>query len=356
MFKRVLSLIVSPLLKLINNHLETIRADIISLKQEILNFENLLNDKNHRITTIEKNLNENNNMILAITKRLNEVNHKAQFCNDKMLLINQRIPIVLTCFSLDLMRHVLGMLSPLQVISHKKVRLGAEYDGGYVMVDSKIDNSIVYNFGVGDNASWDLELVSRGCVIHQYDHTIERTPILNPAIIFHKIGISGINKKDNEMKTIDEVITDNGHHDSDSLIMNMDVEGCEWDILKSVDHKILNKFHQIVIEFHNMFDITDHYRMKDITTVLEKLNITHCPVHVHANNCSRIGIILGLPFPETIEVTYLRRADNLFEISNEIFPTKLDRPNNPETEDYFLGMIGVAWKHPVCDSSSDRVG
>ena len=50
--------------------------------------------------------------------------------------------------------------------------LGTEYGAHTVCRDGLSANSVVYSFGVGEDASFDLELIGRfGCTIHAFDPT-----------------------------------------------------------------------------------------------------------------------------------------------------------------------------------------
>ena len=36
------------------------------------------------------------------------------------------------------------------------------------------------------------------------------------------------------LQTLDAMLNDNGHSETDGMILKMDVEGCEWDVLDSI--------------------------------------------------------------------------------------------------------------------------
>jgi hypothetical protein len=64
--------------------------------------------------------------------------------------------------------------------------------------------------------------------------------------------------------------------------------------------------------------------------VLGRLNLTHAPYHVHANNWGDFKIIANVPVPDVLEVSYLRRDRGMFKPTTECFPTHLDRPCHPD--------------------------
>lgn len=49
--------------------------------------------------------------------------------------------------------------------------------------------------------------------------------------------------------------------------------------------------------------------------------------------------VSNVSFPEGLEVSFANRNRYKLEISDEIFPTSLDQPNNPLLPDIFLGTF-----------------
>lgn len=231
---------------------------------------------------------------------------------------------------------MLSLLKPKSVPGIPLVRVGRDMDGGYVMLDSGLDRVPCYNFGIAQETSWDADMVKRGCQVLQYDHTVDSSPALTDKSlgfsVFHKIGVGAVASDDGPIETIGNLLRQNNHLERDDLIMNMDIEGCEWDILNSVDEDHIRCFFQIVIELHNILTPT-----KDKISAIEKLLSTHTPIHVHGNNCGRIEN--GMP--DTLEVTLIRSDMFILTECNDTFPRVLDRPNTPVRPDYFLGKIGL---------------
>jgi hypothetical protein len=52
------------------------------------------------------------------------------------------------------------------------VRLGSRYGGWDIVADRINDDSVIYSFGVGEDISFDLELIQNyGVVVHAFDPT-----------------------------------------------------------------------------------------------------------------------------------------------------------------------------------------
>ena len=86
----------------------------------------------------------------------------------------------------------------------------------------------------------------------------------------------------------------------------------------------LNKFKQIVIEFHGINDNSWGFNMTDKIKCLEKLSNTHYIVHAHGNNYgSTINNI-----PNVIELTYIKKNNITPSLNTTSLPiNNLDYPN-----------------------------
>ena len=51
---------------------------------------------------------------------------------------------------------------PQTVRGFSKIRVGSDYDGGYVMIDDFKDIELALSFGVETNADWDVDIANRG--------------------------------------------------------------------------------------------------------------------------------------------------------------------------------------------------
>lgn len=236
---------------------------------------------------------------------------------------------------------ILRLLKPCDAIEGDMIRVGRDYDGGYIMLDKGLDHVNAYSLGIGDDVSWDLQMAYRGCVVFQYDHTIERLPIEHENFRWSKIPIGRSEVPSDNIKTIAELIDNNSHGSNNDLILKMDIEGGEWFALEEVRSEILVQFSQIVIEFHWLTNLHDVNLLRRFICVLEKLNLTHQVVHVHANNYSSIAYIEGVIMPDSLEVTYVRKSDCEFKPSYKVYPTTLDMPCDSNSGDIFLGALGL---------------
>jgi hypothetical protein len=232
---------------------------------------------------------------------------------------------------------VVTMLRPHKVAGFSKIRVGRMFDGGYVMLDDFKNISAAYSLGINDDVSWDLDIARRGIPIFQYDHTIENLPASHPLFHWEKKRIDGV--ADDDTETIEGIVATNGHQDASDLLLKCDIEGAEWLALRTVPASILTKFRQIVVEMHSFNFLINDSDAENVRATIANLVANHAVVHVHANNHSPWAVVGGMPIPSVLEFTLARRDIGEFSISDEVFPTPIDMPNQRGTADYYLGRF-----------------
>ena len=182
---------------------------------------------------------------------------------------------------------------------NKLIRVGPNGDGGYCILDNlRYDNFI--SCGIGDNIQFEQEILNKypNLTCQALDGTIDNLPCYTK-------NIKWINKNiavDNSRQTTNLIEYIEGYH---NILLKMDIEGSEFNWIDQLKPENLDRFSQIVIEFHWPYD---KYRYK----MLIKLLTTHVIVHIHGNNYENL-INIGknrLPIPEVIELTLIRK--NLF--------------------------------------------
>lgn len=212
----------------------------------------------------------------------------------------------------------------LQVVanSRKLVRFGGPNDGGYVMSIPQTRNLTVLSLGVGNDVSWEKSIREYARAIHLYDHSVEQIPErIDGAIHFReKIGSS----KQLGTTTLASCIY--RLPESDDYILKMDIEGWEWEALADVDVNLLERFSQIIVEFHDFHKYFAELNVDVILNVLRKLNVNHFVVNVHANNFGKFAIIGNHPLPDILEVTYQRKS-----LQSESFINDYSLVNSPNT-------------------------
>ena len=207
----------------------------------------------------------------------------------------------------------------------KKIRLGTKNDGGYVLGELTGEYDCYISAGISNEESFSRDFIKKYNInkINSYgfDGTINDYPYqYTQNIQFIKKNINGFNDNNNTNLSF---LTDK----YDNIFLKMDIEGGEYPWLLSISENQLNKFKQIVIEFHGITNDEWGYKYNDKVTCLEKLAKTHYIIHAHGNN---YGPVIN-NIPDVIELTYINK--NYFklipELNTQSLPiSNLDFPND----------------------------
>jgi hypothetical protein len=232
---------------------------------------------------------------------------------------------------------VLRLLEPRKAIGFDKVRLGRNFDGGYVMLDDFADVGAALSLGINDDASWDLDIAQRNIPVQQFDHTIDRGPANHPLITFHKVAVAAADAPG--ALSLDSIVRHHLAGGDRRAILKMDIEGHEWVALRAASLSTLDRFAQIVCEFHLLQHIAEPEYTELFRLVLDKLRQHFEVVHVHGNNSWPMVNVSNVALPALLEVTFANRRYYQFAETNEVFPTAIDQPNVPSVPEIRLGCF-----------------
>lgn len=226
--------------------------------------------------------------------------------------------------------------------THGFVRLGRNYDGGYVVVSGREDDSlsesrIAYSLGICDDVSFDLALAKRGYEVFQYDHTIDALPENNEHFHWRKTGVTG-KRETGRLKSLETILRSDGNSDKSGMFLKCDIEGSEWAMLADCGSDTLRRFDQIVIEFHELLS----FRKRGIILkALKKLSETHETVYIHPNNNSYVDYSGLLITPDVLEATFVLKDKYRTAPADIVLPTALDQPCSPYLIDIRLGKWNI---------------
>lgn len=236
--------------------------------------------------------------------------------------------------------HVLQLLSMIrpQRCGLAKIRIGNPYDGGYVVNDDFAGRRGVVSIGVGWDDSFDHFFAARDVPVFQYDHTVAGTPHPHEKIAFREVAWGTADGEGT--RTLDGMLRENGIDGCPDLLLKFDVEGAEYDCLPQASSATLACFRVIVGEFHACANLADPVQFERMLRCFGLLNATHAVTHLHANNFGTVRQVHGVPVPETLEISFLRRDRSHFSPGADPIPGMLDKPNNPRSPDIVLTPFG----------------
>jgi hypothetical protein len=215
---------------------------------------------------------------------------------------------------------------------HKLIRLGSENDGGYLVPDLLL-KEIKYLFspGVSNETSFDEDCHKKKITPFLLDGTIDYNGPFN----FIKKNLN-IFSDDKNITLSEWLNTANIEENENNLMLQMDIEGNEWDILDNIELSLLKKFKIIVIEFHFFGKFIRN--LAKISNVFAKLNVDFTISHIHPNNASSNFVnVKGFEIKRCYEFTYINN-NSLLERKKLPYslPHVLDRPNDKGKKDSVL--------------------
>ena len=117
------------------------------------------------------------------------------------------------------------------------------------------------------------------------------------------------------MKTLNELLIENGHLNENNMILKMDAEYYEWEALSDISENTLKQFKYILMEFHFRYDD----QMPLYYKILKKLSNTHQIIYMHCNRCGIIKYFKNI-ICSSIEISYIIKDNNQFTKDESIYP------------------------------------
>lgn len=210
------------------------------------------------------------------------------------------------------------------------VRLGPAGDGGYLVPDDLADIKACFSPGVSDEAGFELAFANRGVPCFLADASVPEEPVKHENIFFDPLFLGAVSDSKRFISLEDWV--DRKSFEKGDLILQMDIEGAEYDVLRSAPPELLKRFRLIAIELHNFeFILTNNSSALSFEGFLKILLEHFEVVHIHPNNNRRPVFHKGIEIPPVIEMTLLRkdRFVGKQSLQSVTLPHPLDSDNSP---------------------------
>jgi hypothetical protein len=210
------------------------------------------------------------------------------------------------------------------------IRIGGNADGGYLIPDDLDGIEYCFSPGVGTVADFENALANLGIKSFLADYSVESAPLNRPEFTFDKkfLGITN----NGQFMTIDSWKDKYLNDYAGDLILQMDIEGFEWQVIANASDKMLDRFRIMVIEFHNLQRLFDLFDFRLFSSCFEKILEHFGVVHIHPNNCSG-SVKRGLvEVPRNLEITFLNKRRIERTRPQLAFPHPLDRDNLPDRQ------------------------
>lgn len=224
----------------------------------------------------------------------------------------------------------------------RKIRLGGDSDGGYVIPRMLLDHcSALISIGMRDDSRFEEDWFERtGKSVDMYDgqwpcaRICDRWPDDVGASIRHTRQNAGNGEG---MARLRDIVAGR-----DGALLKIDAEGAEYGLLSDCDLAHLNG---LVLEFHDLH----HGAMRAaLAAILDRLSADFRLAHLHGNDC---GPTITMPtevagehvaFPSVLETVWVHRRilPETPELDDEPYPVLgLDESNNLQPRDFPLAWL-----------------
>ena len=217
----------------------------------------------------------------------------------------------------------------------KKIRLGNDYDGGYVIGDININYDCYISAGVSYEDSFSRDFIPRYNMNRfnsfAFDGTINSYPEgFTKDITFVKKNINIFDDKNNT--TLYDLLKEHNN-----IFLKMDIEGCEYPWFSKLPMNYLRKIKQLTVEFHKVNEDSFDAKLEEKIKCWEKICTTHYLIHAHANNWSET---ISDNIPCSLEFTYVVKDyfQQPLKLNISELPINIDRPNNQQIPEIALNF------------------
>lgn len=206
------------------------------------------------------------------------------------------------------------------------IRLGPDGDGGYLVPDDLDGISACFSPGVSSVSGFEFDCATRGMDVFLADRSVDQPAEMHPRFSFEKRYVGAFNNE--QFMTLDDWIGRAFPTAEGDLILQMDIEGFEYETLLALSPPSLRRFRMIVVEFHNLDQLWTRAFFGIASRCIEKLLDSHYCVHIHPNNAGRSVVSNGIEVPRMAEFTFYRRDRNDCEKFASRLPHPLDFDNS----------------------------
>jgi len=205
------------------------------------------------------------------------------------------------------------------------IRLGPEGDGGYLVPDDLEGILACFSPGVSMISGFEKDCAERGMTVFLADKSVDQPQEEHERFNFTRKFVGALSNQD--FMTMDDWVTAALPEQDADLLLQMDIEGYEYETLLSTSNNLMRRFKLLVVEFHHLDLLWGLPLFNLAGRVFDKILQTHYCVHIHPNNCCGSVIKHGIEIPRVMEFTFLRRDRMDRSDYRTDFPNALDYDN-----------------------------
>lgn len=215
-------------------------------------------------------------------------------------------------------------LHPL-VTEKSLIRLGPKGDGGYLVPDDLEGIKACYSPGVSDSSDFELVCAKLGMQVFMADHSVDGPATSHENFHFAKKFIGATTSE--VFMTMHDWISQTDIDPQSDLLLQIDIEGYEYETFLSMPDALMKRFRIIVVEFHRLHHLWSQPFHRLASSAFRKILQTHSCVHLHPNNCRSSIYFQDIEMPRVMEFTFLRNDRFSRSERARAFPHPLDADN-----------------------------
>jgi hypothetical protein len=214
------------------------------------------------------------------------------------------------------------------------IRIGPRGDGGYLIPNDLEGIEYCFSPGVSALADFESHLATLGIKSYLADYSVDAPPIHRPELTFDKKFL-GANDSETFF-TLESWMNKYLPESSGDLLLQMDIEGFEYEVILSTPPKILDGFRIMVIEFHFLEKLFDPFTYRLYKACFDKLSTMFHVAHLHPNNCCGSVRKGDLEIPRAMEFTFYNKRRVSRTEYTQALPHPLDSDNVSHRESLLL--------------------
>ena len=207
------------------------------------------------------------------------------------------------------------------------IRMGPQGDGGYLVPNNLFGIKACFSPGVNKISGFEADCAKRGIKVFLADRSVDGPAEKHELFHFTKKYLGVTTNED--FMTLDDWVESSMPNADEDLILQIDVEGFEYEIFLAASDQLMKRFRIIVVEFHRLHELWNQPYFTVASRVFDKLLQTHQCIHNHPNNRLRSVKTKQIEIPMLAEFTFLRHDHVGDSLAIESFPHPLDFDNVP---------------------------
>lgn len=221
-------------------------------------------------------------------------------------------------------KDLVGLIKKLHPVAtnYELVRVGPNGNGGYLLPNDFVGIEAIFSPGVGSVSLFENDCVKLGMKAFLADKSVSAPTIENKNFTFDKKFIGATVNDD--FLTLDAWVDKSNINKDSDLLLQIDIEGYEYETILNVSNRLLDRFRIIVIEFHELDLLFSKLFFDKFSNVFDKILQGHECVHIHPNNCCKPIKKGNIEIPPVMEFTFLRKNRIKEKAFIKSFPHKLD--------------------------------